>query len=566
MTIKKFFVVIVFLMGLLDVHASEEKIYIGERIPDVYIRKISSTGEETVKQGLFIRRRSDNHFVYCIEPFVSLINNHTYAVVTSNYPEILGVSEEDWQKISLIAYYGYQYDSHTADYWYYITQVMIWRIIDPAAEFYFTDSLGSANNPDLFAEEIKEIEDLVAKHNLTPEFEDINVLLGTETRFADKNNVLAEFSIEANDLVTIEGNELVVSGNKLGSYEINLQKNSNNYSAAPIIYYDEESQNVLATGYQDVITETITINITGAPLQIIKKDLVSKEIIPIADIKFLIYNENDELVLECSTNSEGICETNNVLGIGKYKIIEDDKQIIPGYEINKEPIYFEVTDSNLVTVEFFNEPVTGEVKIIKMNEDNTKLTGVLFGLYQADGSLVDIKETDENGEVLFSNLLLGQYQIKELATIDNYLLSEEVYNIELTIDNYTTTQTVEIINYQPKGSIEIIKTDSNNNYISNTEFTLYDQNMNVLEIVETDVTGKAIINDLLPGKYYIKETKAHPEYQLVTDLIEIEIKENKEIITVNIINEKIEIPIPDTAIEYHIDVFILENKKKINCK
>ena len=566
MTIKKFFVVIVFLMGFLDVHASEEKIYIGERIPDVYIRKISSTGEETVKQGLFIRRRSDNHFVYCIEPFVSLINNHTYAGVTSNYPEILGVSEEDWQKISLIAYYGYQYDSHTADYWYYITQVMIWRIIDPAAEFYFTDSLGSANNPDLFAEEIKEIEDLVAKHNLTPEFEDINVLLGTETRFADKNNVLAEFSIEANDLVTIEGNELVVSGNKLGSYEINLQKNSNNYSTAPIIYYNEESQNVLAPGYQDAITKTITINITGAPLQIIKKDLVSKEIIPIADIKFLIYNENDELVLECSTNSEGICETNNVLGIGKYKIIEDDKQIIPGYEINKEPIYFEVTDSNLVTVEFFNEPVTGEVKIIKMNEDNTKLTGVLFGLYQADGSLVDIKETDENGEVLFSNLLLGQYQIKELATIDNYLLSEEVYNIELTIDNYATTQTVEIINYQPKGSIEIIKTDSNNNYISNTEFTLYDQNMNVLEIVETDVTGKAIINDLLPGKYYIKETKAHPEYQLVTDLIEIEIKENKEIITVNIINEKIEIPIPDTAIEYHIDVFILENKKKINCK
>ena len=566
MTIKKFFVVIVFLMGLLDVHASEEKIYIGERIPDVYIRKISSTGEETVKQGLFIRRRSDNHFVYCIEPFVSLINNHTYAGVTSNYPEILGVSEEDWQKISLIAYYGYQYDSHTADYWYYITQVMIWRIIDPTAEFYFTDSLGSANNPDLFAEEIKEIEDLVAKHNLTPEFEDINVLLGTETRFADKNNVLAEFSIEANDLVTIEGNELVVSGNKLGSYEINLQKNNNNYSAAPIIYYNEESQNVLAPGYQDAITKTITINITGAPLQIIKKDLVSKEIIPIADIKFLIYNENDELVLECSTNSEGICETNNVLGIGKYKIIEDDKQIIPGYEINKEPIYLEVTDSNLVTVEFFNEPVTGEVKIIKMNEDNTKLTGVLFGLYQADGSLVDIKETDENGEVLFSNLLLGQYQIKELATIDNYLLSEEVYNIELTIDNYTTTQTVEIINYQPKGSIEIIKTDSNNNYISNTEFTLYDQNMNVLEIVETDVTGKAIINDLLPGKYYIKETKAHPEYQLVTDLIEIEIKENKEIITVNIINEKIEIPIPDTAIEYHIDVFILENKKKINCK
>ncbi len=566
MTIKKFFVVIVFLMGLLDVHASEEKIYIGERIPDVYIRKISSTGEETVKQGLFIRRRSDNHFVYCIEPFVSLINNHTYAGVTSNYPEILGVSEEDWQKISLIAYYGYQYDSHTADYWYYITQVMIWRIIDPAAEFYFTDSLGSANNPDLFAEEIKEIEDLVAKHNLTPEFEDINVLLGTETRFADKNNVLAEFSIEANDLVTIEGNELVVSGNKLGSYEINLQKNNNNYSAAPIIYYNEESQNVLAPGYQDAITKTITINITGAPLQIIKKDLVSKEIIPIADIKFLIYNENDELVLDCLTNSEGICETNNALGLGKYKIIEDDKQIIPGYEINKEPIYFEVTDSNLVTVEFFNEPVTGEVKIIKMNEDNTKLTGVLFGLYQADGSLVDIKETDENGEVLFSNLLLGQYQIKELATIDNYLLSEEVYNIELTIDNYTTTQTVEIINYQPKGSIEIIKTDSNNNYISNTEFTLYDQNMNVLEIVETDVTGKAIINDLLPGKYYIKETKAHPEYQLVTDLIEIEIKENKEIITVNIINEKIEIPIPDTAIEYHIDVFILENKKKINCK
>ena len=142
---KKILLLVVFFLGVISVDAATEKIYVGDKIPGMYIRKVSSDGNETVKQGGFIRRVSDNKAVYCVEPFVLLIDNYIYTSYTSDYANALNISEDVWKKISLIAYYGYGYDNHTEDYWYYITQMMIWREVDPDAEFYFTKTLGGEN-------------------------------------------------------------------------------------------------------------------------------------------------------------------------------------------------------------------------------------------------------------------------------------------------------------------------------------------------------------------------------------------------------------------------------------
>ena len=562
---KIIFIVVVFMIGVISVDARVDKIYSAEKIDGMYIRKISDSGKEVTRHGGFIRRVSDNQFVYCVEPFVDLVNNHTYDIYDSNYTAILNITDEIWNRISLIAYYGYQYGNHTEDYWYYITQIMIWRTVYPEGEFYFTDTLGGDNNINKYAKEIAEIESLVNNHYLTPEFEEIKVNQGETKRFVDKNNVLSMYEVIDNTNVVIEGNELVINGENIGIENIELRKNNDIYEEQPLVYSSDDSQKVLSAGYIEPVSCMINIEVIGYTLKIIKVDALTGDTLKMAGIKFNIYDANtNEFITEAITDDNGKIIIDN-LSKGSYKIKEIDNQEIPGYEINEKEIYFEITgEEEIITVEFPNNPVLGALKVLKVNEDGNSLAGVTFGLYQSDGALVDIVVTDESGIALFENLQAGTYQLRELATIDGYLLDETVHEIELKLkNNKLETITIKLVNYQPKGSLEIIKVDTNNNPLPETEFILYDSNRKEIKKAKTDNEGKIIVDNLLLGKYYLEEITPADGYQLLDDIIEFEINNNKEVITITVTNEKIDIDIPDTEISMNIDDYILEKRKNL---
>lgn len=562
---KIIFIVVVFMIGVISVDARVDKIYSAEKIDGMYIRKISNSGKEVTRHGGFIRRVSDNQFVYCVEPFVDLVNNHTYDIYDSNYTAILNITDEIWNRISLIAYYGYQYGNHTEDYWYYITQIMIWRTVYPEGEFYFTDTLGGDNNINKYAKEIAEIESLVNNHYLTPEFEEIKVNQGDTKRFVDKNNVLSMYEVIDNTNVVIEGNELVINGENIGIENIELRKNNDIYEEQPLVYSSDDSQKVLSAGYIEPVSCMINIEVIGYTLKIIKVDALTGDALKMDGIKFNIYDANtNEFIMEVMTDDNGEIIIDN-LSKGSYKIKEIDNQEIPGYEINEKEIYFEITgEEEIITVEFPNNPVLGALKVLKVNEDGNSLAGVTFGLYQSDGTLVDIAITDESGIALFENLKTGTYQLKELATIDGYLLDETVHEIELKLENNKLeTVTIKLVNYQPKGSLEIIKVDTNNNPLPETEFVLYDSNRKEIKKAKTNSEGKIIVDNLLLGKYYLEEITPADGYQLLDDIIEFEINNNKEVITITVTNEKIDIDIPDTEISMNIDDYILEKRKNL---
>ena len=562
---KIIFIVVVFMIGVISVDARVDKIYSAEKIDGMYIRKISDSGKEVTRHGGFIRRVSDNQFVYCVEPFVDLVNNHTYDIYDSNYTAILNISDEIWNRISLIAYYGYQYGNHTEDYWYYITQIMIWRTVYPEGEFYFTDTLGGDNNINKYAKEIAEIESLVNNHYLTPEFEEIKVNQGETKRFVDKNNVLSMYEVIDNTNVVIEGNELVINGENIGIENIELRKNNDIYEEQPLVYSSDDSQKVLSAGYIEPVSCMINIEVIGYTLKIIKVDALTGDTLKMAGIKFNIYDANtNEFITEAITDDNGKIIIDN-LSKGSYKIKEIDNQEIPGYEINEKEIYFEITgEEEIITVEFPNNPVLGALKVLKVNEDGNSLAGVTFGLYQSDGTLVDMVVTDESGIALFENLQAGTYQLKELATIDGYLLDETVHEIELKLENNKLeTVTIKLVNYQPKGSLEIIKVDTNNNPLPETEFVLYDSNRKEIKKAKTNSEGKIIVDNLSLGKYYLEEITPADGYQLLDDIIEFEINNNKEVITITVTNEKIDIDIPDTEISMNIDDYILEKRKNL---
>lgn len=542
-----------------------EEIYTGEKIDNVYIRKIDEHGNEKTKQGIFIRRKSDNVAVYCLEPFISLINDSKYEIVKNNYLEKLNISNEIWNKINLIAYYGYQYNNHKEDYWYYITQVLIWREIDKNARFYFTDGLNGNNNENIFANEIAEIYKLVENHNKKPNLGNIELTYGETKKFDDTNNVLNNYVIENNESVKIENNKLIITGNIIGENKITLRKEDNLYNEYPILYFDSESQKVLAAGSYFDEEIDITFNVIETNLKIIKKDNNTKKPIAIANIKFDIYKEDGSFVIEVATDNNGEIKI-NCLPVGNYVLKEKDNQIISDYEINKDSVTFSLKDTKEVIIDFYNEPKKGKIEVIKISEDNKLLENIKFGIYNENNELLDIKYTNEFGKIIFDNLLEGKYIIKEFNDNDNFLNNDEEYIVDLKVDDKTNdieTITLNIVNYYKKGKLVIKKVDEKGNPIAETEFVLLDNNLNEIYRRKTNEEGIIEIENLLLGNYILKETKASLGYQVMDKEIPFEIKNDKDIINIKVTNEKIKVKIPNTNISITRYDYILPQKKKL---
>ena len=92
-------------------------------IPNTYINK-TKNGETKYQQLTMITRKSDNQYVYCIEPGQLLNGNTTYTGTDENQLAVVNMTQAQWKRVKLLAYYGYGYGNHTDIKWYSVTQFM----------------------------------------------------------------------------------------------------------------------------------------------------------------------------------------------------------------------------------------------------------------------------------------------------------------------------------------------------------------------------------------------------------------------------------------------------------
>lgn len=95
--------------------------------------------------------------------------------------------------------------------------------------------------------------------------------------------------------------------------------------------------------------------------------------------------------------------------------------------------------------------------------------------------------------------------------------------------------------YYTKNETKIIITktdDKTGKKLEGVEFELLDKDQNkIYTEITTNKDGMAIIDNLLPGIYYVKETRTLEGYQLYSKLIRVELELNEET-TVNVINSE----------------------------
>ena len=227
-----------------------------------------------------------------------------------------------------------------------------------------------------------------------------------------------------------------------------------------------------------------------------------------------------------TTNQNGEIQVEN-LDIGTYILKEvktNDK-----YILNDEEIQIKIEWNKQTLLEIQNARKKGNLKIVKqdMEDEQIKLEGVEFELYNDKNELIKKLITDKNGEVQLENLDIGIYKLKEIKTNNEYILNENEIQLEIQWNKQTI---VEVQNEHKKGSLKIIKKDMENKEIKleGVEFELYNDKKELIKKLITDKNGEVQVENLDIGTYTLKEVKTNEQYILNNEQIQIEIQWNKE--------------------------------------
>ena len=265
--------------------------------------------------------------------------------------------------------------------------------------------------------------------------------------------------------------------------------------------------------------EMITLEFRNQPLgglRIIKLDSVTKK--PLEGVQFRITYSDGSFVADeggkLSSNGLYMTDANGEILIRDIvgTLVVTEVKTIPGYTIDEatRSQTIVVNPDDLQTLIVYNVPAGG-LQIIKSDADTgERLGGVKFEIRKINGEILGAYTTDRDGVISIPNAESGWYTIVERKAKDGYALDTTPVNACVK-DGETTT--VEITN-QRMASIMIHKIDAATGAgIYGVKFVLYDSGKNPIGEYTTDQDGYIYIDDeLVPGKYYLRELEAADGY------------------------------------------------------
>ena len=351
-----------------------------------------------------------------------------------------------------------------------------------------------------------------------------------EVRKVNGELIGANYITDNNGIITINGLEQ-------GWYTVKEVQAPNGYALNNNIQNVEVKNN----NYTNVIFENDKLG----SIRLKKIDYVTRK--PIPNVKFKITKENGENIGEFVTDKWGEINLINKLESATYLI--EEMAVPQGYALDKGVRKVKIDIGTETMVEWENYPLA-TLDLLKIDERTKKpISGVEFELLNSKKQSMGKFTTDKDGRIyLESKLAQGTYYIKETKAKDGYIKNEGEKMLEL---KWGKTTKVEFVNTPIFGQIEIHKIGKKNNQITGqldgdnlkgAEFTIYDKaTRKEITRVVTNYNGIARTGELPYGEYIIKETKAPSYYVLNENEFEVSIKENGEIVKVEVENKSVEL-------------------------
>lgn len=179
--------------------------------------------------------------------------------------------------------------------------------------------------------------------------------------------------------------------------------------------------------------------------------------------------------------------------------------------------------------------ISGSIEIKKYDKEtlsvspqgDATLDGAIYELYDGNNNFIDNFVTGKKNKI--ENLGIGKYYIKEKKASTGYLIDNNVYEVEITKDNFDNSVTVyeDVI----KRKVELFKvyaSDDTGFLVGEPDirFDIFDKNGNFVNYIVTDNDGYASI--YLPyGIYNFKQINSTKDYYKIDDF-EIVIDSNDE--------------------------------------
>lgn len=335
----------------------------------------------------------------------------------------------------------------------------------------------------------------------------------------------------------------------------------------------------------------------SAYLKLVKRDELSGKTVVYSNATFELYKLNEDTKewekVKCkvgkdyydywTTDENGIAYTENKLHYGNFKLIEVKTPL--GFNELDHEVIFNVTASNptceydidgdaWITVDVTNLQPTGKLIINKQVEEIDQNSGYTYlaedidyskirfeikaaediidysdgSYYYNKNEVIGIYSVSEDGTLTVENLPMGKFFVKEISTLEGYVLDEETYMVEF-IQTDTTTKVYEYtLNLENlMTTIEISKVNIKDKLIEGCTLELYKECYNengesYFELVDSWTTNDEthIVKGLsVNSKCILKEIQVAENYVLAKD-IEFTVK-NSDYQNVKMIDKQVSI-------------------------
>lgn len=299
-----------------------------------------------------------------------------------------------------------------------------------------------------------------------------------------------------------------------GEYLVKETKAPEGYSVDPT-----EHRVTVVDGHNAILRLT---NAPGTSLHISKVDKVTRKGLAGAEFELRYDTGHGDCTYigTYTTDEHGMIHT-EPLTPGFYMIKETHAP--DGYAILEEEVRYCVKagEYNQVVI----ENVSMGTLIIRKIDSKTgePIAGAVFKVENADRKdLVGLKETDANGEAVFTGLKEGFYLVTETQAPPGYELSScgpQTVHVEYGKNNYVDFKDA------AKGSLVIVLQDLyTNKYLYGGHFTVTrESDQVVIYDGSTDTTGTIVVGNLTPGWYTVTQEFPPDKYTIHDKTTKVEI-------------------------------------------
>lgn len=324
-----------------------------------------------------------------------------------------------------------------------------------------------------------------------------------------------EFKKVVGTYYTDVNGELEIKNIRTGNYKLIETKTNKWYNLA--------GDTQIKVEWDKETTKTIENELKKGQVKVIKVDKDNNEV-KLEGVEFEVLDENNKVLEKIVTDENGEALTSKyaIRDFSKLKLRET--KTLENYVLSDKVETIELKENQISNIKFENEKIKGKVEITKVDskDENKKLEGAKFGLYDENDNLIGTLITDKEGIALSQVLYKGNYYLKELETgSNNYLLNEDTFEFEIAKNGETIKKTIKnepvdiTVDVDKVGTTEIKPSEDVNYEFSNVanNSNVYLDNFKWFDYIPTDyirlqkmTTGTW--NQELTYKVYYKTNKS----------------------------------------------------------